>query len=136
MVAIQSILSMLAMSAMVSALPSELVARGTVVSNYRFFNGKDCNFAETPSRRTLTALLPQANDPPLGQDERQVGICYPETKFGSVAIFSVSVAGCRWEQHTAGCTGQPIVTKNSNTPQCLNVNGTAPQNFYKWTCGN
>ncbi|KAH6707721.1 hypothetical protein BKA61DRAFT_697432 [Leptodontidium sp. MPI-SDFR-AT-0119] len=120
MVAIQSILSILAMTAIANALQSELVARGEVVSNYRFFNGKGCNFAESPSRRLSL----------------QVGICYPEANFGSVAILSVSVAGCRWEQHTAGCTGKPIVTKSSSNPQCLNVNGTAPQNFYKFTCGN
>ncbi|KAH9208436.1 hypothetical protein DL95DRAFT_414807 [Leptodontidium sp. 2 PMI_412] len=103
-------------------------------------------------KETVTVLRPQAGDPPLSQDQRQVGICYPEANFGSVAILSVSVAGCRYdlkiqralanakvvigEQHTAGCTGKPIVTKSSSNPQCLNVNGTAPQNFYKFTCGN
>lgn len=59
MVAIQSILSILAMTAIANALQSELVARGEVVSNYRFFNGKGCNFAESPSRRLSLFSVPR-----------------------------------------------------------------------------
>ncbi|KAL2062823.1 hypothetical protein VTL71DRAFT_5895 [Oculimacula yallundae] len=137
MVAINSLLSVIAISAMATAAPAELVARGESVANYRFFTGPNCPFSEQPTRDTLTALLPAANDPPLKPTERAVGTCYTEANFGSIVIFNIN-DGCRWEQYlnTTNCTGTPLAIKTSSNPQCLTTNGAAPRNSYKFTCGN
>ncbi|KAL5315497.1 hypothetical protein ACEPPN_016365 [Leptodophora sp. 'Broadleaf-Isolate-01'] len=132
MVAIQSILSILAMTAIANALQSELVARGEVVSNYRFFNGKGCNFAESPSRRLSLFSVPRPATLRSHKTRDRSASATPRRTLRALASTKVVIG----EQHTAGCTGKPIVTKSSSNPQCLNVNGTAPQNFYKFTCGN
>ncbi|PVH83184.1 hypothetical protein DL98DRAFT_529699 [Cadophora sp. DSE1049] len=128
MVAIQSILPILAMTALVSAIPQP----GASVATYRFFNRANCDFSGGDQRETLTAIMP-GGSAPLQPTQRLVGTCYSENAYASLALFNIE-AGCQWEQHTAGCTGTPLAIKNSNTPQCLTVSGAAPRNFYRITC--
>ncbi|KAK0117649.1 hypothetical protein ONS95_011981 [Cadophora gregata] len=128
MVAIQSVLTVLAMTALVKAAPQP----GQSVATYRFFNLPGCDFGGNDQRKTLTAIVP-GGSAPSQPEQRLVGTCFSEDAYASVTILNIE-PGCQWEQHTEGCTGTPLAIKNNNNPPCLTVDGAAPRNFYKITC--
>jgi len=86
MVAIQSIISVLAMSLMVNATPVEIVARGESVGTITTFNAANC---ADPFR---TQYFVDRNSPSPGHIA--AGTCVSEAAYGSIAVDFVGL-GCQ-----------------------------------------
>jgi hypothetical protein len=78
MVAIQSIISVLAMSLMVNATPANIVARGETVAVVTTFNAVNC---ADPARHQY---LVDRNNPSSGHIA--AGTCVSEAAYGSIAV--------------------------------------------------
>ena len=89
MVAITSLIPIIALTALVSAIPEP----GQSVATYRFFNRANCDFSGGDQRETLTAIMPGGSTP-LQQNQRLVGTCYSENAYASLAVFNIE-AGCQ-----------------------------------------
>ncbi|KAH7311835.1 hypothetical protein BKA65DRAFT_156129 [Rhexocercosporidium sp. MPI-PUGE-AT-0058] len=130
MVAIQSIVSVLALTVMASASPANIAARGEVAAGIKLYKVAGCNESQFQAQHTV--LLPPNSG--LGPDEREVGVCYSEPDYGSLKLLNIK-AGCQWEKHLAGsCAGTPIqIVKDTTT--CV-AGETFPRNFWMVTCGH
>lgn len=82
MVAITSLLSILAMTLMVNAAPAELVARGEDVAHVTTFNAADCR---DPARTRY--IVDRAS--PVSPGHVLANTCFSEAAYGSIAIDSV-----------------------------------------------
>ncbi|KAL5322504.1 hypothetical protein ACEPPN_010477 [Leptodophora sp. 'Broadleaf-Isolate-01'] len=128
MVAIQSLVSVLAMALAANAAPAEIVARvpnpGDIAAGLKFFPDGALNCDQSGTVPTVVSVFTPPGTP-------STGTCFSIGKYGSLAIDTLA-RGCVFEKHLAGNCVDPAFTVYTTTG--CKTGEVAPANFYRIVC--